>query len=48
MSELIMIYEILSISFRILDAMPTETKLQYHKDEQELVQKAVQFDTYKL
>jgi hypothetical protein len=35
----------LSIFFQMLNAMPTETKLHCHQDEQELVQKAVQFDT---
>jgi len=48
MTELIMIYEILSIFFQMLNAMPTETRLQYQQDEQELVQKAVQSDMYKL
>ena len=32
----------------MLNAMPTETRLQYQQDEQELVQKAVQSDMYKL
>ena len=48
MSEVIMLHEILGISFQMLNAMPTETKLQYHQDEQELVQRAVQCDTHKL
>jgi hypothetical protein len=47
-TDLIMIHEILSISFQMLNPMPTETKLQYHQDEQELVHQAVQFYMYKL
>ena len=40
----LMIHEILSISFQMLNAMPTEIKFQYHQDVQELVHQAVQFD----
>jgi hypothetical protein len=43
-----MIHEILSISFQILNEMPTEIKLLHHQNKQELVQKAYHVDKYKL